>query len=301
MIQRLAKALLAALLTTLLVVPVGTASARNITGVIEEHQQFNGENNFASEVRIFIPKDVLYSEDPNLVRAGYTVTMQRVDDVDVTTEDGYNRAREMSVEEARELGLSDVVTGVTDQDGTVWFSDIPAGLYLIETESPADQENVYTFPDRLAILPVADGTGGWTSTVNIYAKAEPDCPDCPPCPPGTSSVSCGWWVALLLLLKTVNIPIPTVVGFPGGSSDLRPVPEPAPTTTTPDSPEPESPDTAPGSEPAETPPPPGQPQRSSLASTGASVIGLMLIGIAVVLMGLGVARSGNRQTRAEIK
>lgn len=296
MIQRLAQALLTALLTTLLVVPVGTAGARNITGVIEEHQQFNGENNFASEVRIFMPKDILYSEDPNPVRAGYTVTMQRVIDVDVTTEAGYNRAREMSVEEARELGLDSGVSGVTDQDGTVWFSNIPAGLYLIETESPADQEHVYTFPDRLAILPVADGTGGWTSTVNIHAKAEPDCPECPP---EMSSRSFGWWIALLLLLKAMNIFVPPVVGFPGGSRDLGPGPEPAPTTATPDSPEPESPDPAPGSEPAETPPPPGQPQRSSLASTGASVIGLILIGIAVVLMGLGVARNGNRQTRVE--
>lgn len=136
--------------------------------------------------------DVPVGDIPGGVIEGVTFTVRKVNDVDLTTETGWARARGMSVAEARQRGFSEEHTAVTDAEGKAYFTGLSVGLYLV-TETPPANPNVNY--ERSAEFLITLPTGGddgehWNYDVTVYTKdkvkpTKPPKPTDPPTPTPT--------------------------------------------------------------------------------------------------------------------
>ena len=102
--------------------------------------------------------------------AGVEFTVQRVSGIDLTTNQGWQDASKLTVEEATTRAETPGHTGVTDADGNVDFTDLPLGLYLVsETRTPTGVTGSRPF---LVTLPLTDPTqrDNWLYDVHVYPK-----------------------------------------------------------------------------------------------------------------------------------
>lgn len=185
---------------------------------------------------------------PAGVISGLTFEAQRVNGVDITTAEGWAEARDLSVDDAIALGLGTAHIAVTDVNGVARFpGTLPVGLYLVREIAPESPHADYKQSEPfLVTLPVGNATGdAWECDVVIKTKEEPTAPTTTPSVPTT----------------TVTVPPETTTPTPTPSEPGTPV------TTTPVTP------------PTTTPP------RTPLASTGASVIGVVLAAAALLAGG----------------
>lgn len=106
---------------------------------------------------------------------GVTFQVDRVN-VDLTQRAGWDAAREMTPETA--AGQLDpdfnAQTGVTNENGLLYFEDLPLGMYLVtETDAP---QGVITGQPFLVYLPMTVDTDGdgvlddWNRNVHVYPK-----------------------------------------------------------------------------------------------------------------------------------
>lgn len=174
---------------------------------------------------------------------GYTFTVRQIDRIDVRTEDGYSRARSLTVPEAEKLGFAKTYrSAVSDSEGQARFEGMKPGLYLIETEPPAIPGVKHkSIKPLLVLLPMTSKSGAWLDEVTIEVKSDNGITT--PTPP-----------------KEIPNPNPT------------PTPTPPPLTT------------------SQTPPPttettPDKPGTGRLPETGASVLGIIVIGLIMVMFG----------------
>ncbi|QNE90622.1 LPXTG cell wall anchor domain-containing protein [Corynebacterium incognita] len=210
---------------------------------------------------------------------GHIITVSRVSGVDLTTVAGWETAKKLTVAQAREKGLAEAARAQTDDSGRVSFFGLTPGLYLVEETVPSnpDVEYVATRP-FLVTLPIGDGQNGvWDYDVELLAKTDkvppgettppetlPETPTMPPfTPPDTPKES-------------------TPPEEPGpGPSDPPVVPTTSTSSVTPAPPV------------SGIPGEPGEPQgplARALASTGASVVGLVLVAGGLVALGAVLSR-----------
>lgn len=102
--------------------------------------------------------DVPAGEKPPAI-AGARFTISRVKGIDITTEEGRERAKSMTLDDAKGLGLTKVATGTTDADGRVDFENLQSGLYLIEETAPDTAYQYHLSSPRLMLLPLANVSG----------------------------------------------------------------------------------------------------------------------------------------------
>lgn len=102
--------------------------------------------------------DVPAGEKPPAI-AGARFTVSRVKDIDITTEEGRERAKSMTLDDAKGLGLTKIASGTTDADGMVDFENLQSGLYLIEEEAPDTAHQYHLSTPRLLLLPLANVSG----------------------------------------------------------------------------------------------------------------------------------------------
>lgn len=127
----------------------------------------SGTQDLGTEGQESVPEDATPLE-------GVTFQVDRVD-VDLTQRAGWDSARQMTPETAAtQLDGSTSVSGVTDENGILQFSDLPLGLYLVtETNAP---QGVITGQPFLVYLPMtvdSDGDGvldDWNQDVHVYPK-----------------------------------------------------------------------------------------------------------------------------------
>ena len=133
---------------------------------------------------------------------GYTVKISKVNNVDTTGAD-YTKLAKMSVTAARAKGLTQVSTSTTSNNGIVQFTNLPLGMYLIESTPPTTPTaNYLKFYPSLVTLPYGD----------------------------TSAGSAKWGYGLALVPK----PVATTTPKPGGNTGGGPIlpgyiPAPGPT------------------------------------------------------------------------
>ena len=248
--------------------PSATAERPVITGTSGEALPPASEINVQSARLTVIVRggnpydDVKPGELPPGGVQGYEFTAKRVN-LDTSTQAGLNAAVNLTIAEAKKHGFTDTFTATSNAEGHAEFGELPAGVYLVTAAKPSDPTKTWVdHEDVLIILPTV-AYGEWNHDVEIYAK--PTSPDKPITPP--------------------DIPYPGPTPTPNTPPSDPPHNPPAPNT-------PQTPGT-----PPETPTQPGQPGQPGqseerggfLASTGASVIGLVavalgLIGIGAVLM-----------------
>ncbi|WP_296178992.1 adhesin [uncultured Mobiluncus sp.] len=112
---------------------------------------------------------------PNGSTANYTVKISKVDGV-ATTGAGvdYTNLATMSVTAARAKGLTPVSTDTTNNAGVVKFSNLPLGMYLIESTPPTTPTaNYLKFYPSLVTLPYGDessGTAKWGYGLGLVPK-----------------------------------------------------------------------------------------------------------------------------------
>ncbi|MGO4859301.1 SpaH/EbpB family LPXTG-anchored major pilin [Arthrobacter sp. 2MCAF14] len=102
--------------------------------------------------------------------AGVTFTVQKVNNIDLTTNAGWTTAAALTPAQAAAQAASPGTTTTTDASGTATLGNLPLGLYLVtETGYPAGVTPSAPF---LVTLPMTDPAGGksWLYDVNVYPK-----------------------------------------------------------------------------------------------------------------------------------
>ena len=227
-----------------------------------------------------IPLNPYDDRDPNALPdggvEGLTFTLSKVKGIDVTAETGRAAAKKMTVKKAREAGLDKVASENTDSEGKALFTGLHPGLYLVEESAP-DSDHDYRLSDpRLIILPLGNPTGTefeYDSVAVMKGR-----PSTPPTPPTT-------------------VP-PTEPDTPGETTTPKRPPRentpPGERTTHPDRPgsTTERDVEVLGQEPPEGGSGTGSRSHNSgvLASTGASVLGLIGFGAVLIVAGLWLSR-----------
>ena len=131
--------------------------------------------------------DVPAGQKPPAV-AGATFTLSRVGGIDVTTDDGRARAKDMTLDRARATGLTLVATARTDEAGEAVFDDLAPGLYLLEESVPDSDHEYHVSRPQLIILPLGgvDGTEFTYDNV-VVTKWDGDGGETPTPSPSTST------------------------------------------------------------------------------------------------------------------
>lgn len=135
----------------------------NATGTINIHKYLNPA-----------PADQATGEEMDTTNMGdivegVTFSVQKVNGIDITTDEGLQEAAALTPATAKDMDLAPAVEGVTDEAGNVSFADLPVGVYLVkETDVPA---GVVPGNPFLVFLPMTnpDGTG-WNYDVHVYPK-----------------------------------------------------------------------------------------------------------------------------------
>ncbi len=102
--------------------------------------------------------------------AGVTFTVQKVNNIDLTTNTGWTAASALTPAQAAAQAATPGSTTTTDANGTASLGNLPLGLYLVtETGYPAGVTPSAPF---LVTLPMTDPAGGngWLYDVNVYPK-----------------------------------------------------------------------------------------------------------------------------------
>ncbi|UKA58949.1 SpaH/EbpB family LPXTG-anchored major pilin [Arthrobacter sp. FW306-2-2C-D06B] len=102
--------------------------------------------------------------------AGVTFTVQKVNNIDLTTNAGWAAAAALTPAQAAAQAATPGSTATTDASGTATLGNLPLGLYLVtETGYPAGVTPSAPF---LVTLPMTDPAGGngWIYDVNVYPK-----------------------------------------------------------------------------------------------------------------------------------
>ncbi|WP_460490492.1 SpaH/EbpB family LPXTG-anchored major pilin, partial [Corynebacterium nasicanis] len=122
---------------------------------------------------------------------GVTFTIQRVQGVDLTTQEGWDLAHSLTVAQAIARGLEAPISAVTNAQGEAYFTGLPVGLYyVVETPRHLDGYRYHTAAPFLLTLPTGDVDGvTWDYDVVVVAKGSPEPTPTttpPPPPPGTT-------------------------------------------------------------------------------------------------------------------
>ena len=123
--------------------------------------------------------------------AGLSFTLFRVRGVDVTTEVGRAAAKKLTVAKAREAGVDKVASELTNAEGKALFTGLHPGLYLVEESAPDTQHDYRLSDPRLIILPLGNPTGTEFEYDSVAVmKGRPSTPPettIPPVPPRTTT------------------------------------------------------------------------------------------------------------------
>lgn len=243
-------------ITAALSLPVTTShvDARTVTGNIVSitPEDITGSCPAGATLQVEKQKHRPYqnaaSQDiPPGVISGITFEALRVEGVDTTTTAGWQQAQGITVEQAGGMNLSGPFTAVTDVAGIARFSGtLPVGLYLIREVIPSSPHpNYRQSAPFLATLPVGNATGDAWQCDVVIKTKE----------------------------KPEKPPVTTTTTTPPATTK-----PPTPTTTT-TTPTPTTTPVTPGTPPTQTPP------RTPLASTGASVLGIVLAALGLMTVG----------------
>lgn len=105
----------------------------------------------------------------------YTVTISKVKGVNTTGNVSYADLAKMTVTQARNKGLESPRTGTTSNNGVVKFTNLPLGMYLIESTPPnTPNTNYLKFSPSLVTLPYGEtntqGTTQWGYGLALVPK-----------------------------------------------------------------------------------------------------------------------------------
>ena len=223
---------------------------------------------------------------------GSIFVLSRVKGIDVTTEEGREGAKNLTMEQVREKGLGVVDKKTTNASGAVQFTGLSAGLYLLEEQAPDDDHEYHVSSPQLIILPLGDVKGERFTYENVVVTKWDDdgglTPTTTPTPtPGTTTPATTETTTKTTpttppgrTVTTVTTPVKTTLTTtrPNGSTTVVTTRTNSVTTVT---------------KPADNT------RGGDLASTGANVLWAAGLGGLLILIGFVLARrsKNEKQTR----
>lgn len=258
------------------------AATRTVVGVVTDHAiaDIDAQRTVTLTVRKVQPNpydEVPDGQLPPAPLGGSVFTAHRINGVDLSTAEGWEMARTISLAEAHARGLTETATAVTSSEGVATFPGLPVGLYyIVETPPDTPGYTYHTAAPFLITLPTGHADGrSWNYEVVVEAKNSP-LPT--PQPPGGSTVP----------LIPIPVPIPIPIG--GSSVPGSAVPGSAvPGSAVPSEAAPEQPNSVTPGDPEQQ-----TPRLLRLPVTGAGVIGLVLIGLGLIAVGVITMRRARR-------
>lgn len=126
--------------------------------------------------------------------SGTKFTLERIDGIDLTTQEGWDKAKALTLDEAAKAPKAEKYTATTNEKGEAIFTGLKPGVYYVTAVAPNDGQHLT--PERKVItLPVGNkdeaGNAGWDCAPRIVAKFEitettpPTTPSKPTMPPFT--------------------------------------------------------------------------------------------------------------------
>lgn len=256
--------------------PIASADSRTITGVTDGLNVSDIRCDTGSLTLIKRPPAAFEGVDKEDLPAGTidgaTFTLRRIEDIDLTKQAGWDAAKALTIQEARSRLSDEVWKAVSGRDGRAVVTGLPMGVYLVSETPPAKRPSEYRRTlDFLITVPAgmrtADGNvASWSCYVQVFTKDTDDVPPTEPSNPPTSTP------------PEPSTTVPTVLVFPPVESSV---------TLTPSSPVPGTP---------KTPGKPDLPEKirkeaiDRLGNTGANVLGIAALGIALAIAGFLVQR-----------
>ncbi len=252
--------------------------------------------------------DVPEGEKPPAI-AGARFTISRVRGIDITTEDGRERAKSMTLDDAKSLGLTKVATGTTNSDGMVEFENLQSGLYLIEETAPNSAYQYHLSSPRLMLLPLANVSGTEFNYENVVVmkwdneNGVPPWKTSTPPPPSTTPTSTPPSTSTTTERTTDRVTERTTDRVTEKTTSFKPV-ESTITSTLPNGsttvittrPSTYVTTKSDGSVTTVTQPSDGGRRDGGLAETGASVLWAAGLGGLLILLGFVMARQGRKET-----
>lgn len=217
-----------------------------------------------------------HNDEHHVTVAGQTIVLERLTGFDVTDYRDQERLSRLKLKDIcsdrLDGQIEKVAQKVTGASGAVTFEGLAPAAYLVSGETSGGEE---LFPRWVVLVPRLvsgrDGESAWNYNVTVNPKAliTPETPS-----PKNSP----------------EVPFPIATGNPEHPDELSGVARPAPQAArTTDVPAPEATKGHPGGQAA------GLPGTRSLAQTGASVIGLVLAVLALILIGMWLRRRRDDQ------
>ena len=120
---------------------------------------------------------------------GSIFVLSRVKGIDVTTEEGREGAKNLTMEDVRKRGLEDADRATTDAKGRVQFSYLKPGLYLLEEQAPDDDHEYHLSSPQLIILPLGDVSGEHFTYDNVIVTKWDTDPGLSPSPSPTPNAT----------------------------------------------------------------------------------------------------------------
>ncbi|WIM66896.1 SpaH/EbpB family LPXTG-anchored major pilin [Corynebacterium breve] len=262
----------------------GAVEARTVVGYVSQQVAATIDVNRTVNLTIRKSKpnyydDVAEGELPPASLAGSVFEIRRIDGIDLTKAEDWDRIRGLTIEDAATMPMGPAIRATTDAEGVARFYDLEVGLYYVVENPPVTPgQNYRKSAPFLITLPTGNLDGStWDYDVEVQAKNGPDpCDETDPCPTPTLPPIPG-------IPETTDPSVPpTKPGTPSTTS--TPVPGEPGQPGSPDRPGgPDSPG-RPGTPPSSNVP------RGPLASTGASVIGVVIAALGLIGVGLFLMR-----------
>lgn len=225
---------------------------------------------------------------------GIEFKLFQVQGLSLTTPSGLSTAQKMTLNDARDRGLTQVASGRTGSDGTITFAGLKPALYVVEEIAPDDDTRDYRTSDPfLILLPTFDADCETTHSDTVtVVKSRVKTPT----------------TVTTVTTTPPNVPPPTWPSWPSWppeTSTVTTTPPTMPVTTTVETTPPPVTTTAPGGpgtpgDPGTpggpgTPGDPGKPPRSNrpdgpLAYTGANVLWVLVVALALITGGVLLVR-----------
>lgn len=269
-------ALLAASLIALSATPFSElpAQARTVTGNASAAIVSQLDPNRLGSLEIKFKGDNPYDdlepgEDLPAPIQGRTYQIRLVENLDITDPANWSLIETIDVEDIDNYQLGQPRTAITNSEGIARFDNLPIGVYLVEDITPPREGYTKTkSAPFLVTVPIGDpDSGGWDYSVQIVPKNLPE-----------------------------EQPDDNLTTIPSVPPETTPRTPPG-TTVTEEPSEPGKPST-PREEPGQpgTGGQPGSPTGlGALASTGASVLGIVGLGAAMLILGAFLVRRKSEQ------
>ena len=231
--------------------------------------------------------DVPAGEKPAAI-AGATFKLSLVKGVDVTTDEGRAGAKQMSLDDAKAKGLTQIATAQTNEKGSAGFDNLKPGLYLLEEDAPEDGYEYHVSRPQLIILPLGDVRGVEFKYENVVVTkwgggegGEPPTSTPTPSPSPSTSTSTERTTEFTPVESTITSTMPN------GSTTVITTRPSTYVTTQPN-----------GSVTTVTQPPADKQRSGDLASTGANVLWAAGLGGLLILVGFVLARRSKNEEQS---